>query len=82
MIAAWMRLGVPEDIAEYLVLMDVDGVSIPKPQHAVSVLGPLLARDKMSKVHTDKTLRSTIERIRAFLARVGIGQGDSPSANA
>ena len=34
MVAAWQRLGVPPDIAEYLALMDISGQTIIKTEHA------------------------------------------------
>jgi hypothetical protein len=82
MIAAWMRLGVPIDVAKYLVKMDDGGLSIPKTPHAISVLGQQRGQPKTAQVFTDRRRNSTRHSVRGFTARDGIGQGDSPSANA
>ncbi len=41
MVAAWTRLRVPQDIADYLVNMDIGGDTLVKSAHAKSVIGRL-----------------------------------------
>ena len=67
-VAAWMRLGVPEDIATYLVKMDEGGLSIFKTPHAISVLGQLKGRNKMTSVTHKRTSPSTRQTARGFTA--------------
>ena len=73
MVAAWKRLGVPLDIAEYLVDLDKGGQTVVKSQHANAVyhdLGP-------KAILTNQTGEDSAA---SFYARDGIGQGDSTSA--
>jgi hypothetical protein len=83
MVAAWARLGVPQDIADYLVNMDLGGDTLIKTAHAKSVMGQLKKGQHLRDVKaTGENPRSTANTVRTFEARDGIGQGDSPSANA
>ena len=87
MVAAWTRLGVPPDIANYLVNMDVGGDTLVKTAHAKSVIGKLqkgqhLRDVKVAVGKLNSENKSTPSTVRTFTARDGIGQGDSPSANA
>ena len=72
-IAAWMRLGVPRDIAHYLVELDAKGRTIIKSQHAQYVL-------EKYGMWASTLHPSTWSSVQAFLARDGFGQGDTPSA--
>ena len=74
--AAWQRLGVPLDIARYLVQMDVQGDTIIKTPHSTHV------RKKYGTSAFTSNERSTRTSAPSFRARDGIGQGDSPSATA
>jgi len=83
MVAAWIRLGVPPDIADYLVNMDIGGDTLVKTAHAKSVIGKLGKGNHLRDVRvTGDNSKSTRESVQTFTARDGIGQGDSPSANA
>ena len=75
MLAAWIRLGAPEDIAQYLIELDSDGRTTIKTQHANAVYHQLGVRNVLSD-HTDD------DHAASFIARDGIGQGDSTSATA
>jgi hypothetical protein len=74
--SAWQRLGVPSDIARYLVQMDVQGDTIIKTPHSTYV------RKKYGTTAFTPNARSTRTSAPSFRARDGIGQGDSPSATA
>ena len=83
MVAAWERLGVPPDIADYLVNIDVGGDTLIKTPHAKSVIAQLQKGQCLRDVKvSDEKAKSTANTVRTFEARDGIGQGDSPSANA
>jgi ABC-type dipeptide/oligopeptide/nickel transport system ATPase subunit len=83
MVAAWERLGVPPDIADYLVNIDVGGDTLIKTPHAKSVIAQLQKGQCLRDVKVnDEKAKSTANWVRTFEARDGIGQGDSPSANA
>ena len=75
MLDAWIRLGIPEDIAQYLMELDNEGRTTVKTQHANAVYHQLGARNVLSD-HTDD------DHAASFTARDGIGQGDSTSATA
>jgi ribonuclease HI len=83
MVAAWCRLGVPQDIANYLVNMDVGGDTLVKTAHAKSVIGKLKKGQHLRDVKVSgEDAKSSASTVQTFTARDGIGQGDSPSANA
>ena len=75
MVAAWVRLGVPLDVAVYLDSLDTGGRTVIKSPHANSCIW---------ENGFDKAINcegsSTINTCTSFLAVNGIGQGDSPSA--
>ncbi len=72
---AWIRLGVPADIAEYLTELDMDGLTLIKSPHASKVYHHI---GKAAVISTETT-ENTAE---AYVAQDGIGQGDSTSATA
>ena len=73
-IASYMRLGVPKNIARSLVLLDIDGVTVIRTPHSIKSL----ARGR----HHLSTLveKSDNQTARVFIARDGIGQGDKTAA--
>ena len=72
--AAWVRLGIPVDIANYLISLDLGGDTTVKSLHA-SAIYHQLGKDLIRGKHT------TPNRAASFRARDGIGQGDSTSGN-
>ena len=65
LIFTWVRIGVPPDLAEYMVDMDIGGALLAR--------SPLVVREiKCNK-------RAAVRR-RGFTTRRGAGQGDVPSA--
>ncbi len=79
MVAAWTRLGVPPDIANYFVNMDVGGDTLVKTAHAKSVIGKLPKGQHFHNVKVSgEDYMSSVDTVRTFAARDGIGQGDSP----
>ena len=76
MTAAWIRLGVPPDVADYLNELDAGGKTIIKTPHSVSCL----RRFGMGSAVTNTGNISSTETCSAFRAINGIGQGDTPSA--
>jgi hypothetical protein len=73
--AAWIRLGIPPDIADYLMQLDSTGSTTIKSPHATSVYHQL-GVDHVVGETTDADFAAS------FFARDGIGQGDSTSGNA
>jgi hypothetical protein len=73
-IAAWMRLGVPRDIARYLVLLDHGGKTVIKSDHGRSII------ESFGIKHAVTGEDSTRTQVKAFIGRDGFGQGDTPSA--
>jgi hypothetical protein len=71
-IFSWMRLGVPQEIAEYLVAMDMDGLTMIRTPMARKVWDRLGAKGF--------TTGETSTLMAAFSAGTGTGQGniDSP----
>jgi len=76
MTAAWVRLGVPIDVAEYLDHLDTDGRTVIKTPHAVSCI----RKNGFERAVHHCGENSTTDTCSSFLAINGIGQGDSPSA--
>jgi hypothetical protein len=73
-VAAWMRLGVPEFVAEYFVQMDVDGVTVIKGDHGRHVI------DTFGISGATVGIESTIYTVKSHTARDGFGQGDAIAA--
>ena len=76
MTAAWVRLGVPLDVAEYLDRLDTGGRTIIKTPHASSCI----RQNGFDHAIYNCEDKSTVDTCSSFLAVNGIGQGDSPSA--
>ena len=76
MTAAWVRLGVPLDVAEYLDRLDTGGRTIIKTPHASSCIRQNGFDHAVYKCEDE----STPDTCSSFLAVNGIEQGDSPSA--
>ena len=66
MVAAWKRLGVPLDIAKYLIELDKGGKTVVKSQHANAVYHDLGS----VAILTDETCEDSAA---SFSARDGIG---------
>ena len=73
-VAALMRLGVPQDIAQYLIDLDKDGKTIVKTQFAAEMLR------KFGMAAAVLEGQSTFSVVLAFIAVNGIGQGDTTSS--
>ena len=77
--AAWIRLGIPPDIAEYLTFLDNTGSTlgktVVKSPHAVK----MYHKYGLQAVLSDE---SSAQQASSFIAQHGIGQGDSISATA
>ena len=76
MTAAWVRLGVPLDVAEYLDRLDTGGLTVIKTPHASSCIREGGFKQAVHSCGED----SSVDTCSSFLAVNGIGQGDSPSA--
>ena len=72
---AWIRLGIPPDIAEYFTELDIEGLTVIKSPHANQVYHSVGKTAVLSESTSDTTAE-------AYVARDGIGQGDSTSATA
>ena len=73
-VAALMRLGVPHDVAQYLIDLDKNGRTVVKTQFAAEIL----RKYGMSATTLDG--ESSINVVLAFIAINGIGQGDATSS--
>ena len=82
MLLAWQRLGVPYDVAQWLVSMDINGVTVVKTPYSLHIWEQLMyysIRTPIDKPdgYTTATEDSTL--IDAFDAIRGTGQGDVTS---
>jgi hypothetical protein len=74
LIVGWVRLGVPLDVATYMVSLDVSGRTVVRTSYALSCL-----RDAGPAAFSTRTTASTATDAAAFERLTGCGQGDIPS---
>ena len=76
---AWHRHGVPDDLIDYLVSMDMDGPTIPRTPHASS-MWTQRPYSCVNSIHQPFTNDDPVTQLLAsFTAERGTGQGDVTS---
>ena len=78
---AWSRLGVPEDVVDWLTDMDTDGVTVVRSPYALSQWGIQDYRSVLTELQPSSPPSLQAPSVIPFQAIRGTGQGnpDSPT---